>query len=138
MQKDTELTPIARMIATDIFYRFEKISLDGSLSIDELNGFIQRAFDESLDSRQYRKLLKGYSHHSEDLLDLRGFLCLFRDRVVASEKQAWAALRNLGYDEDLYPLESRVFTFAIHSPHQVRLSVDSKPRHIIDLEESVN
>ena len=32
-------------------------------------------------------------------------------------------LNNLGYDEDLYPLDSRGFTMSIHSPSELVLYV---------------
>ena len=45
-------------------------------------------------------------------------------RVAESEKAAWLAFKNWGYDEDLYPVVSRVFVLTIHSQSPVKLSVE--------------
>lgn len=96
---------MASLIAKDLFRRLDKISIDNALQFEEVREFFQVGFEETIDERQYRKLLKTkYSHDGDERLDQRGFLELVRDKVCENEKLAWRAFRNWGYDEDLYPV----------------------------------
>lgn len=57
-----------------------------------------------------------YCHDSNDQMNLRGFIDFFTDIVKErGEKVAWILLKNWGYDEDLYPIQSRTFILTIHS-----------------------
>jgi Ca2+-binding EF-hand superfamily protein len=63
--------------------------MENSLQVEEINEFLKRGFDETIDGRDFRKMLKSYSHDSQHRIDRRGFIQLVRDRVAESEKFAW-------------------------------------------------
>ena len=69
---------------------------------------------------------------------MRGFKDFWRDQIKArqsdSEVRQW--LQNLGYDEDLYSIRSRVFILTMHS--EAELSVTVRDAIQTDLDNKTN
>ena len=86
-----------------------------------------------------------YCHDADEQMNLRGFIDYFTDLIKdRGEKVAWAALKNWGYDEDLYPTQSRTFILTIHSMIPLKMQIDdttksaTSGKHVAELEETVN
>ena len=78
-------------------------------------------------------------------MNLRGFIDFFQDLSRdRGEKVVWNALKNWGYDEDLYPIQSRTFILTIHSQTPLKMQIDdtaksvTSNKHVVELEETVN
>ena len=91
-------------------------------------------------------VLAKYAHNSSNEVSVRGFLDWFKPWIKERERKAPKIFENLGYDEDLYPLESRGFTMSIHSPSEIVLYVQDRTNsktpnpnpHLENIEEIIN
>ena len=92
-------------------------------------------------------ILSKFASNDDNELSQRGFLDWFRSWIQEKgTSKAPGILANLGYDEDLYPLESRCFTMSIHSADEIVLyvqdrteSADKNPNPQLEqIEETIN
>ena len=69
-------------------------------------------------------MLNKYASNNQREVSIRGFLDWFKMWIQERGiNKAPEIFERLGYDEDLYPMESRSFTMSIHSPEEIVLQV---------------
>ena len=117
-KKNGELSEIMQTTLRELFRRMDKIHLGGSLGHAEFNTFLKQAIGETI-SQDYFKfnVLTKFASNNQKEVCLRGFLDWFKmwiqERGINTASKIF---ESLGYDEDLYPMESRSFSMSIHSP----------------------
>ena len=131
-----------------MFRRLDRIHLGGGLDLDEFNLFMKRVGREAKSADFFRaQILHNHAKNAQNELSLRGFLDWFRTWIQQEGlEKAPKIFEMLGYDEDLYPLESRAFSMSIHSPSEIVLYVQDRTAtdeqnpnpELENIEETVN
>lgn len=95
---------------------------------------------------RFNVLSKFASTNSKEI-SLRGFLEWFKEWIQSKgTNQAPQIFERLGYDEDLYPFESRLFTMSVQSPKEIVLYVQDRTQsdlpnpnpQLEDIENTIN
>ena len=122
-KKNGDLSELVEATVRDLFRRLDKIHFGGSLGLEDFSTFLRKACGETISNDFYKyNVLAKFAHNDENEVTIRGFLGWFKQWI--QQKGTAAAPRifeNLGYDEDLYPTESRTFSMSIHTPREVIL-----------------
>ena len=127
-KKNGDFTDLVELTLRDLFRRLDRIHLGGGLDLEEFNDLMKRVGQEPKSNDFFRfHVVNNFARNSNNELSLRGFFDWFRTWIQQEGVQkAPKMFEMLGYDEDLFPLESRPFTMSIHSPHEVVLYVQDR------------
>ena len=114
----------------DIFKKFDLL-LNRLLGYKEFKGFWECAQPSSpnnepviLTEEEFSEILSKFQSYNKSLTE-EGFIQFFEDSFLKKdgEETVKSWFKNLGYDDDLYPLRSRCFMLTFHSDSPISVSV---------------
>jgi hypothetical protein len=112
----------------DLFRKLDKLTIDNCLDYNEFRILYQRLNLKLTEDDYNRNILRVYSPSYPGGLDKRAFLNFWKGLIkLNKEPIVWRYLEKLGYDRDMYPVESRNFMLVLHSLKPVAVSVIENP-----------
>ncbi len=122
--EDKKFNPIFISTLKDIFKKFDLL-LNRKLSYQEFKGFHECINTSTITEKEFEEnVLNKYQSFDGGLTE-KGFIKFFEDNFLSEdgENKIRNWLNLLGYDNDLYPLKSRVFMITFHSDNPLSVSV---------------
>ena len=122
----------------DIFKKFD-ILLNKCLNYIEFKKFLECVKKDSnnFTENEFKIILEEYQSYNGSITE-QGFIEFWKNKYVSEggniEIKNW--LKNLGYDEDLYPLYSRNFMLTFHS--DIPISVCARDNICTDLNKKID
>ena len=129
-----EINPLLDSTANSIFSHFDSKD-EKLLKYEKFKKFAETIGKPHTELDFKQKILKKHLSKDEGLT-LTGFKSYFFDLLKqVSEETAWSYLESLGYDRDLYSVDSRLFFLSIHSNLPLQILVRT---NVCELEDQIN
>ena len=122
----------------DIFKKFD-ILLNKCLNYNVFKKFLEcvKKETEAFTENEFNIILEQYQSYNGSITE-QGFIEFWKNTYVSEggDVQVKNWLKNLGYDEDLYPLQSRNFMLTFHS--DIPISVCARDNLCTDLNKKID
>ena len=120
----------------DVFKKFD-ILLNKSLGFREFKQFLECVKTDlnNFDENEFKNILAQYQSYN-DMITENGFIEFWKKNLIENELEVKTWLKNLGYDEDLFPLKSRCFMLTFHS--DIPISVSARDNLNTDLNKKID
>ena len=129
-------SPIFINTVKDIFKKFD-ILLNKSLGFREFKQFLECVKTDlnNFDENEFKNILAQFQSYDGCITE-NGFIEFWKNNLIKNELEVKTWLKNLGYDEDLYPLKSRCFMLTFHS--DIPISVSARDALNTDLNKKID